>query len=203
MRPGVGSCSSDLSIGASCRYFDRTHEDVVAAAKWCVKWQPFFSQFQLPLVVEVCKHLRIKELKAGQWLMKQNDFCGGESGSLFCVLRGATAVFQQFEGDDMDAKPPSPSLSRTLSRKSTASASFASMYAYTPTGTLGSIEIDRAQSNSSGQLSRVQSMALERALSMKSNLSITIPGFRDGAPSPSSPPFSGLKTPNSLVSALH
>jgi hypothetical protein len=67
-----------------------------------VKKQPFFSQFQMPMVLELCRHLHTRRVKAGEWLFRQGEDAGRQGNALFCLLGGAAAVFQRFEEEVSD-----------------------------------------------------------------------------------------------------
>lgn len=61
----------------------------------------------MPVVLEFCRHLHTRRVKAGEWLVRQGEDAGKAQNAMFCILAGAGAVFQRFEDDNTEAVVPS------------------------------------------------------------------------------------------------
>ena len=172
---------------------------MMKVAKWCMKRQPFFDQFQVPLVVEMCKHMRAKHVKKGTWLLKQDDPIKGGSSSLYCMLQGAAAVFQRFDDDDLTLEPAAPAPSRNTSRRPTGSPGPSRPLSPAPSG-LSTAFLSAASGSATKSLRSVPgsepsgqrpdsgiSSQSKESSAPKAPLQIQLPGGADDAAMPTSP----------------
>ena len=92
MGPGDVSKRREVSfdrVRAILAKRERSYTELLDLAKYLMKYVSFYQQLTKEVVVEVCRFVRLEEVKAGEWVTLQ----GEEGNTHYVILGGSAAVF--------------------------------------------------------------------------------------------------------------